>query len=95
MGDREGQRPARTEHRRLIGNPDKEPFIQAMTALHSHLFNLPPERMRASAELRVEANNIVDLITGRLSNDPEADWARLEQELRLCYRSIQHERDAV
>jgi hypothetical protein len=82
------------EHRYLIGNPDKEPFIRAMTALHSHLFGLPLQSMRESAERRVEANNIVDQITGHVSTDPEADWARLEQELRHCYRSIQHELDA-
>ena len=77
------------EHRRLVGKADKEAFVDAMTALHSHLFDLPPERVRESAEWRVRANNIVDLITGGLSQDPEGDWARLEEELRQCYRSIQ------
>ena len=79
------------EHRRLAGNPDKESFIQAMTALHSHLFELPAERMRDSAEWRIKANNTVDLITGGLSTDPEADWAKLERELAECYRSVQRE----
>jgi hypothetical protein len=79
------------EHRRLVGNPDKESFIQAMTALHSHLFGLPPERMRESAEWRIKANNTVDLITGGLSLDPAADWAKLETELVQCYRSVQRE----
>jgi hypothetical protein len=77
------------EHRRLAGNPDKSSFVEAMTALHSHLFDLPPEVMRESAEWRIRANNTVDLITGGLSHDPEADWARLEDELRQCYRSVQ------
>ena len=82
------------EHRRLIGNPDKESFIQAMTALHSHLFDLPPDRARDSAEWRVKANNTVDLITGGLSTDQAADWAQLENELRQCYRSLQRELNA-
>jgi hypothetical protein len=81
------------EHRRLVGNPDKEPFIQAMTALHAHLFDVPAERMRESAEWRVHANNTVDLITSKQSTDPEADWARLEEQLRRCYESIQRELD--
>ena len=81
------------EHRRLVGNPDKSTFVEAMTALHSHLFDLPPERMRESAEWRIRANNTVDLITGGLSEDPEADWTRLEDELRQCYRSIRREID--
>ncbi|MCA1644106.1 MAG: hypothetical protein LC797_01120 [Chloroflexi bacterium] len=79
------------EHRRLVGDPNKESFIQAMTALHSHLFGLSAERMRDSAEWRIKANNTVDLITGGLSTDVAADWAKLEQELRQCYRSIKLE----
>jgi hypothetical protein len=35
-----------------------------------------------------------DRITGNGSTDPEADWAKLEDELRQCYRSIQRELDA-
>jgi hypothetical protein len=80
-------------HRELVGKPDKEPFIQSMTRLHSHLFNLPEARMRDSAEWRVKANNTVDLITSKESKEPEKDWARLEDELRHCYRSIQAELD--
>lgn len=76
-------------HRRLSGRPDKTEFIQTMIGLHSALFGISPEEARESAELRVQANNTVDLITSRTSTDPEADWAKLEQELRLCYRSIQ------
>jgi hypothetical protein len=81
------------EHRRLIGTSDKEPFIQSMTLLHSHLFDLPPDRVRDSAEWRVKANNTVDGITGGTSTDPEADWAKLEDELCQCYRSLQRELD--
>jgi hypothetical protein len=80
-----------SEHRRLVGNPDKEPFIQLMAALHGHLFDLPTEQMRESAEWRVKASNTVDLITGKVSTNPEADWAKLEDDLRRCYRSIQRE----
>jgi hypothetical protein len=79
------------EHRRLVGNPDKASFVEAMTALHSHLFGLPAERMRESAEWRIRANTTVDGITGGTSTDPEADWAKLEVELVECYRSIQRE----
>ena len=79
------------EHRRLIGIADKTAFIEAMTALHAHLFSASPERMQESAERRVRANNTVDLITSGESADPEADWRKLEEELRQCYRlSIAH-----
>lgn len=76
------------DHRRMIGNDDKTAFINSMTALHAELFDLPDEKVRESAELRVEANNTVDLITSRRSTDEEADWLRLEDQLRGCYRSI-------
>ncbi len=76
-------------HRRLSGKPDKSEFTETMTRLHSALFGIPPEQARASAELRVLANNTVDRITSKISTEPEADWARLEDYLCQCYRSIQ------
>jgi hypothetical protein len=77
-------------HRRLSieKQADKTEFIEAMVALHSELFGLTPEQARESAEQRVLANNVVDTITAKTSADPEADWARLEDHLRRCYRSI-------
>ncbi len=76
------------EHRRLVGNPDKQAFVQAMVELHGELFGLSPQQALPSAELRVQANNTVDRITGRTSTDVEGDWALLEEHLRACYRSI-------
>jgi hypothetical protein len=78
-------------HRRLSGKPDKTEFIQTMIDLHSAIFNFAPEQARESAELRVLANNTVDLITSKTSTDPAADWAKLEDYLRQCYRSIERE----
>ncbi|HLI06323.1 MAG TPA: hypothetical protein VKV40_07135 [Ktedonobacteraceae bacterium] len=45
--------------------------------------------MRESAQWRVRAADIVDLITGRLSTNGEEDWATLEDYLSLCHRSLQ------
>ncbi len=78
-------------HRRLSGKPDKTEFIETMTQLHSAIFGISPGQARESAELRVLANNTVDLITSKTSADPESDWAKLEDYLRQCYRSIQRE----
>jgi hypothetical protein len=75
-------------HRRLSGQSDKTEFINTMIALHSALFDLTPDQARESAELRVLANNTVDLITSKTSTDPEADWVKLEGYLRDAYRSI-------
>lgn len=76
-------------HRRLVGQADKSEFIEALTQLHSTLFRLTPLQARESAEWRVMANNVVDLITSRQSTDVAADWARLEEHLRHCYRSLE------
>ena len=78
-------------HRRLSGEEDKAEFIETMVALHSAIFGLSPEQARPSAELRVMANNTVDLITSEKSADIEGDWRKLEAILRRCYRSIQEE----
>jgi hypothetical protein len=80
-------------HRRLAmeKNPNKTEFVETMVQLHSAIFDISPEQARPSAVLRVEANNTVDKITGKTSSDIEGDWAKLENYLRLCYRSIQKE----
>jgi hypothetical protein len=76
------------DHRRLIGNSDKGAFIQTMIELHCELFGLSAADARASAELRVEACNTVDLITSKQSVHEPADWARILDLLRQCYRSV-------
>ena len=76
------------EHRRLIGNPDKESFIEAMTALHCHLFDLPPDAGARVGRMARQRQQHGRPDHRRLSTDPEADWARLEDELRQCYLSV-------
>jgi hypothetical protein len=76
-------------HRRASSHPDKDAFTKTLVDLHSELFGISPEQARESAELRVTAANIVDTITAKTSADPEADWKKLEDYLRQCYRSVQ------
>lgn len=76
-------------HRRLVGAEDKSEFVEIMVQLHSAIFGLPPVAVRESAEWRVRAADVVDLITDKLSTNVEEDWARLEEYLRCCYRSLQ------
>jgi hypothetical protein len=76
-------------HRQLVDEADKSRFVQALVDLHAAIFSLSPEQVRESAEWRVLAASTVDLITGKKSSDVEGDWARLEEYLRRCYRSIQ------
>lgn len=75
-------------HRQLVGQSDKSAFVQTMTALHATIFGLIPEQTRESAELRVEANNLLDTITRRTSTDPTRDWLQCEDLLRRCYGSL-------
>jgi hypothetical protein len=72
-----------------VGEADKSTFIQALIDRHFALFDLSPEQVRASAEWRVLAASTVDLITSKTSTDVEGDWAKLEEYLRHCSRSIQ------
>ena len=80
-------------HRRLAGNPEKEEFLQTLIDLHSAIFGISPEQAKESAEWRLLAASTVDLITSHTSADVEGDWKKLEEYLRLCYRSIQQEID--
>jgi hypothetical protein len=75
-------------HRRLSGKPDKTDFIEAMTQLHATVFGLSPEQAAESAKFRVEANNVLDMITAHTSSDPASDWRRCEHLLTRCYASI-------
>jgi hypothetical protein len=70
---------------------DKTEFVETMVDLHSVIFGISREQASESAELRVLANNTVDLITSKTSTDPESDWAKLEEYLRQCYHSLRHE----
>jgi len=78
-------------HRRLSGKPEKDEFLQTLVDLHSAIFGLPAERVQESAEWRLRAATTVDQITSKTSTDIEGDWARLEEDLRRCYGSIQRE----
>jgi hypothetical protein len=79
-------------HRRLVGKEDRSEFVQVLTDLHSAIFDLKPEQARESAEWRVMAADTVDCITSKTSTDIEGDWAKLEEYLRRCYRSIRQEK---
>lgn len=81
-------------HRQLVRQPDKTEFIHVMTLLHAAIFGLTEAEAHESAALRVEANNVLDTITGKTSDDPARDWQRCETLLRACYESIKHARHA-
>ncbi|MEJ2267171.1 MAG: hypothetical protein P8X95_27315 [Anaerolineales bacterium] len=80
-------------HRRLAGEADKTEFIETMVELHSALFDIGLDQALESAELRVKANNTVDLITSGASSDVEGDWERIEAYLTQCYHSIERARE--
>jgi len=78
-------------HRRLSGKSEKDEFLQTLIDLHSAIFGLSSEQVKESAEWRLLAANTVDLITSHSSTNVEGDWVKLEEYLRRCYRSIEHE----
>jgi hypothetical protein len=71
--------------RGLDPNSDPEPYIQCLAALHSTLFGLTVEEARLSAELRAQATDAIDRVTGKRSTDAEADWLQAEHHLRQAY----------
>jgi hypothetical protein len=73
------------------GSSSRDEFVRAMTDLHSAVFGITPEQAARSAELRVQANELVDEIVQATVKDPEKNWVDLEEKLRQCYRSIQEE----
>lgn len=58
-----------------------------MTDLHAEIFGITPAEAGESAELRVQAIELLREITGRTAADPERNWAEIEDRLRRCYRS--------
>lgn len=82
-------------HRRLVGQLDKQEFVQTMVELHAALFGITAEQARESAEARVLAANIVDGITSHTSSDVAGDWVRIEEALRHCYASIRRAQHAA
>lgn len=79
-------------HRRRRAGGSHEEYVQVLTALHSTVFDLSPEQARESAELRVEANEIVIEITEDQVPNADAAWDELKEKLRRCYQSVNRER---
>ncbi|MBV9278926.1 MAG: hypothetical protein JOZ41_02485 [Chloroflexi bacterium] len=79
--------------RRIKQGAPRDEFVRTMTELHSTIFGITPDQAAESAELRVQANELVNEITAGTARDPERTWSDLEEKLRLCYRSIRRELD--
>ena len=85
-------------HRRLAiaraknpGDGDLEPMVVSLANLHAALFGSTAERMRASAELRAKAAEVVDLITSKRSTDVAGDWRRVETFLKQAYEAVKRD----
>ena len=81
--------------RRIKQGASRDEYVQTMANLHSTVFGISPAQAGESAELRVQANELVNEITQGTAHDPEKNWVDLEEKLRQCYRSIQREMAAV
>ncbi len=82
-------------HRRLalrrLQHPEPgelEPLVASLVRLHAVLFDAPAAALRASAEARARAAEVVDRITGGRSADVDADWGAVEENLRQAYRAV-------
>jgi len=79
--------------RRIRQGASRDEFVQTMIDLHSTVFGISPAQAAESAELRVQANELVNEITAGTAKHPERNWIDAEERLRLCYRSIRRELD--
>ena len=77
--------------RRVKQGASRDEYVRTMTNLHSVVFGISPAQAAESAELRVQANELVNEITQGTAFDPQKNWVALEEKLRQCYRSIQRE----
>lgn len=77
--------------RRIKQGASRQEYVDTMTGLHSTVFGISPEQAAESAELRVQANELVNEITQGTARDAEKNWTDLEERLRQCYRSIVRE----
>lgn len=77
--------------RRIKQGASRQEYVETMRMLHSIVFDITPKQAGESAELRVQANELVNEITAGIAQAPERNWTELEQRLRQCYRSIQRE----
>lgn len=77
-------------HRDLSGQPAdrKESLDRSLADLHAALFGLPRDATGESGAARARAADVVDEITSGRSRDVPTDWARVEDHLRDCYRSV-------
>ena len=67
---------------------DDTPLVDSLARLHAALFGAGVAAMRPSAVSRARAAWHVDRITGRRSEDLEADWRLVYFYLRRCYEQI-------
>ena len=74
--------------RRIKQGASREEYVHTMTQLHSAIFDIPEDDVAESAELRVQANELVNEITQGTARNPERNWIELEERLRQCYRSV-------
>lgn len=64
------------------------PMVDSLINLHTALFGISGEAARRSAELRAQAAQAVDRITGRYSTDVENDWQQVESYLQKAYDAV-------
>jgi hypothetical protein len=73
--------------RRINREISRDRLLHTMTALHAEIFGISHEAAAESAELRVQAIELLREITGESAADREHNWREIEDRLRRCYRS--------
>lgn len=78
-------------HRQVAQHPaDPQPLIDALTDLHTLVFEILAAEAHASAVERTAAAQAVDRITSRRSTNIDADWREVESHLKASYSIVAH-----
>jgi hypothetical protein len=75
-------------HRGGAEKGDIPVLARVLSELHAELFGISEVAALESAVWRARAAATVDSLTAGTSEDPEADWKRLEVALRRCYELV-------
>jgi hypothetical protein len=75
-------------HRRLAGQPERDPVVDALAAIPAHVYRVPPAAIYPSARERERAVVLVDHITGKRRYPTEEAWQEIEDTLHLSYTML-------
>jgi hypothetical protein len=76
-------------HRALVGQEDRSPLIESLARIPAAVYDVPVERLMASATERERAVRLVDRITSGQQAPTAEAWREIAETLGRSYRLLQ------